>query len=263
MNPDPDRLLKRVWLINGFLVLALLAAAACGALYAVASGVFSQGEEGVEVRRGGADPAVARPRAVRFGAPGPIRGTSTTLSLIYHGEAEQFAEAPSLSGGGYAASRGGGEGALVNVVFVDSGKPEGRLLLDRPAYIRDIRYPSGDDRPGRDSLQTWISYGIALEDTDRDGSLDGDDAMAVYVSALDGTGFRRVSPPGVDVTFHGMRADRRSIVIVGLQEPGDGRHVPREQLRQRVFVYDVPTGRLTGLSALEGSAARAARIVGQ
>ncbi|MFL5541128.1 MAG: hypothetical protein ACJ8J0_19230 [Longimicrobiaceae bacterium] len=262
MNPDPDRLLRRVWLINGFLVLAFLAVAACGALFAVATGMFSRVEEGVEVRPG-ATPAAARPRAVRFGAPAPVRGTSTTLSLIYHGEAEQVAEVPSVSGYGYAASRGGGQGALVNVVFVDSGKPAGRLLLDRPAYIGEIRYPDAGDRFNRDSLQTWISYQVALADTDRDGSLDDDDAMAVYVSALDGTGFRRVSPEGVDVTFHGMRADRRSIVIIGLQEPGGGRHVPREQLRQRVFVYDVPTGRLTGFSALEGPAARAARIVGQ
>ncbi|MFL5387038.1 MAG: hypothetical protein ACJ8GN_31470 [Longimicrobiaceae bacterium] len=258
MNPDPDRLLKRVWLINGFLVLALLTVAACGALFALVSGAFSGDEPAVHVRPGG-DPGASRPRAVRFDPPAAIRGTSTQLALVYHGKADEVT-GPGLEGVGYASSSGG-EGALVNVVFIDSGKPEGRLLLDRPAYISSVHAPGGG-RFEADTLQTWISYELALDDTDGDGSLDRDDAMALYVSALDGTGLRRVSPEGIHVTGHGMRPDRRSIMLIGLQEPG-GRRVPREELRQRAFVYDVPTGRLTPLTALEAPAARAARIVGR
>src|SRR2546430_9828368 len=47
-----------------------------------------------------------------------------------------------------------------------------------------------------DSLQTWITYDIAFEDTDGDGGLDEDDAASLYVSDLHGGSFRRVLPEG-------------------------------------------------------------------
>jgi hypothetical protein len=257
---DSDRLLKRVWLINGFLVLVAAAAAVLGMSLALASELRDRGDPAVRVHEGGGEGG-ARPRAIRFDPPSRVRGSSTEVALIYHGQSDQVAMAP-VSGTSYASSRSG-QGVLVNVVFIDSGKPAGRLLLDRPAYLEEVRFPHATDRSAADSLQTWISYEIALADTNGDGTLDDDDEASLYVSALDGTGFRRVTPDGLDVIHHWMRPDRRSILVMGLQEPGDGRRVPREQLRQRAFVYDVPSGKLTAWSALEEPAARAARVVGR
>jgi len=45
-----------------------------------------------------------------------------------------------------------------------------------------------------DSLQAWITYEIAFEDTDGDGGLDENDAASLYVSDLHGGSFRRVLP---------------------------------------------------------------------
>lgn len=260
MRSDPDWLFKRVWLINGFLVLAGAGLAIALMLFVFAQSV-GDGESGVHIGSGsGSGDGPPRPRAVRYGEPERIRGTSTQLVLIDNGEGDEPMGAGLSGSSAYMSPRS----ALVNVVFIDSGKPAGRLLLDRPAFIESVRYPGAGYRSApADSLQPWISYEIALADTDGDGALDRDDAMSLYVSALDGTGFRRATPEGVDVSSHAMRPDRRSILVLALESPAGRRRVPDEQRRQRAYIYDVATGSLAPWTALEEPAARAARIVGR
>lgn len=253
---DPDRLLKRVWLVIGFLVLAGGALGVAGMLVALLTD-FGSRSDSVRAPVAGA-PAASRPRAIRYDEPLAVRGTRTEIVLIRNGTAEQ-SRAMSASYSEYGESGG----AIVNVVFVDSARPEGRLLLDRPAFIRSVGFAAaGAHNASADSLQPWITYEIALGDTNGDGALDRDDDRSLYVSALDGTGLRRVTPPGMDVLLQRMRPDRRSILVMALEPPA-GRRVPPEERRQRAYLYDVPTGRLTPWTALEAPAARAARIVGR
>ncbi|HKP73904.1 MAG TPA: hypothetical protein VJT67_00115 [Longimicrobiaceae bacterium] len=261
-NNDPDHLLKQVWLINGFLLLALGTLMLIAMMWAAGSTLLIGGREVVAVPAAGA-PKPASARAVRFEPPAAMRGTSTQLVVVYNGRADEAELESSLEYGSRGrGSYGSPSGPMVNVVFVDSGKPQGRLLLDRAAYIHSLRYPGAD--PGsRDSLQTWISYEISIADTNQDGELDSEDDASLWVSALDGTGFRRVTPDGLHVTQHWMRPDRRSIGIMTLEQPRSDRHASRDEMRQRAFVYDVPTGRLMPFAPLEQPLARAAEILGR
>ncbi|HEX8670874.1 MAG TPA: hypothetical protein VF710_03255 [Longimicrobium sp.] len=273
MEPGSDRLLKRVWLVNGFIVLALGVLSIGMLLFIFLSETFrSRSEPAVRVAAGTPDARPA-PRAIRYGAPAAVRGTPTRLVTVHHGEADQsFTEA--YADGGYLSSgRGGyhGSGPIVNVIFITPGAPQGRILLDHPAYIDDLHYPSLEqtDRylsPGTgsvvDSLQTWISYEIADRDTNRDGKLSAADQAGLFVSALDGTGLRRVLPDPFQLVSHEPTPDRRGLLVMAL-EPPQGKKVKQEEMRQRSFIFDVASGRLTPYAALDSAADRAARIVGR
>jgi hypothetical protein len=159
---------------------------------------------------------------------------------------------------------------MVNVIFLTPGAPQGRLLLDRPAIIHVLGFPTPPD-PARavimpdsksDSLQTWITYDITDRDTNGDGTLTSEDGAALYVSALDGSQLRRVVPEPYKVISHTPTQDGRGLLVLALEQPR-GKEVGKEEMRQRSFVYDVTSGRLAPYMALDSAADRAARIVGR
>ena len=272
---NSDRLLKKVWLVNGFLLLALGILALGTVVFYWVEELIPRSEPAVRVAAEAAAPRVA-PRAIRYGAPVAVRGTTTRLVTVHHGKADQPEEPEAY--GMYAADdygRGsyGQDGPLVNVIFLAPGAPQGRLLLDRPAFISGLRYPAAEEVgfrvvvPGgsteHDSLLTWISYEIADRDTNGDGKLSAEDQAGLHVSALDGTGLRRVLPEPFQLLSHAPAPDRRGIVILALEPPKGIKNPEAEQMRQRAFVYDLASGRLLPYPALEGAADRAARIVGR
>jgi hypothetical protein len=163
-----------------------------------------------------------------------------------------------------------GPGPVVNVIFLTPGAPQGRILLDHPAYIRSLQYPARErqdpylamSRSEVDSLQTWISYEIADRDTNGDGKLSEEDRAGLFVSALDGSGLRRVLPDAYRLVSHEPTPDRRGLLVMAL-EPPRGKEVKQEEMRQRSFIFDVASGRLVPYSALDSAADRAARIVGR
>jgi hypothetical protein len=275
MASDPDRLLKRVWLVNGFLLLALGCIALLGLGLAFASQLLRRDGNSVRAVRAVEPRSGVMPRAVRYDPPVPIRGTAVRLVGVRHGEADQPIVVPdiSISSTGTAASGGryrpGGH-SLVNIIFLEPGGRGGRLLLDRPAFIAHISYPVARTRndpymldPPGDTLQTWISYQIAFEDTNRDGILDHQDRAGLYVSALDGTNLRRAAPEGVWIQSHTVGEEGRSILVFALEPPGGKENVPPEQMRQRAFLYDVPTGTIRPYGVLDSLATRAGIIVGR
>lgn len=276
MEPGSDRLLKRVWLVNGFIVLALGMLSLGMVLFSFFwSTIRPPPEPSVRVETG--TPAAGSvPRAIRYGAPGAVRGTATQLVTVHHGEADQprgerYGDVDTWSSEPMGFYRGA-EGPLVNVIFLTPGAPQGRLLLDRPAFIGALQYPPARGRDGRiaspaggieaDSLQTWISYEIADRDTNRDGKLSAEDRAGLFVSALDGSGLRRVLPETYWVVSHAPTRDGRGLLVMAL-EPPKGKEVKQEEMRQRSFIYDVASGRLVPYAALDSAADRAARIVGR
>ena len=245
--------------MNGFLVLALAVFALLFLAWETVGGLWPRSGAAVpvaEVRGPGAPP-----RAIRYDAPRAIRGTTTRLVEIRHGKADQ----PRQEYGVYAAEVERPE-PLVNVIFLTPGEPQGRLLMERPALIHDIWFPPAENRErlgfDEDTLATWIAYRITDRDTNADGRLDSDDDVGLYVSALDGTGLRRILPKPLRMVSHTTTPDRRGILILAL-EPPRGRSVPMEQMRQRAFLFDVASGRLTPYTALDDAADRAARRVGR
>jgi len=240
-----DRVLRWVWLINGVLLLALLVFSAGFVVIGALSG------------RGGsapsptakADTAAAADSAgpIRYDVPLPVRGSGTRIVLIRRGTGYTYSSTASS-----AAS--GGEGAVVNVAFLDAAGA--RLLLDRPGFIRRVRFPGHDRAEATgDSTLRWIVFELAPADTNADGAVDDRDRRSLYVTDLGGRGLRRVLPEGYELREWAPQPDG-SLVATGLElAPAAGR------MRQRAFVLDA-AGAVRPYAALDSVAAEAGRIVG-
>ena len=250
MKISLDRTFRIVWLVVGGLLLVFLLVA--GVLVAAQwIGNAGAADDAVRVARE-ARPAREEPRAVRYGTPRPVRGTRTRIVLVGYGEAY---ESTATEFGIYGSGR---EASWVNVVFMDD--EAARLLLDRPAYIRDVSYPDSRNGVRTDTLQTWITYQMALEDGDGNGRLDRRDPVGLYVSDVEGRALRPVLRPPLRYVGHEVLDGERMLVYA--LDPA-GRETDERRMRQRAFVYDVASGRLAPHAALDSAAARAAQVVGR
>jgi len=249
---DQERVLKRVWLINGVLLVVLLGALAVWLTYSLVSDWLRR-EPRIATTRDDA-PRRGEARAIRYDAPKAIWKSTTRIVLIRYGEAFER-PSPELGSGYSYTDR---YTPYVNVIFLEPGDGPGRLLLDRPAFIRTVDFPRSKD----DSLQSWITYEIALEDTDRDGGLDEDDAVSLYVSDLHGGAFHRVLPEGWSVFEQQPLRDGRHILVLAVRSATSEGRRSREQAPERAFLYDVQTSRSEPYAMLDSLATRAGRIVG-
>ncbi len=249
---DQERLLKRVWLINGLLLVALFCVLAIWLVVELGSSWFHRHSAVITATHGAL--AERTSRAVRYDPPQSIWKSTTRIVLIGYGKAF---ERPALK---FASSDSYGEryALYVNAIFLEPGGGSGRLLLDRPALIRSVNFPRSKD----DSLQAWITYEIAFEDTDGDGGLDENDAASLYVSDLHGGSFRRVLPEGWSILAH-EPLDGRHIVVLALRSAEREDRRSLNEAAERAFFYDVQTGRAEPYAALDSLTARAARIVGR
>jgi hypothetical protein len=243
-----DRVLRWVWLINGVLLLALLVIAggfvAIGALSGLGGGspAASRPERADSARRTAAD------GPIRYDPPVPVRGTGTRVVLIRRGTGYTYSSTAS-------STSTGGEGAVVNVAFLEGGGA--RLLLDRPGFIRRVRFPGHDPAEAAgDSALRWIVYEMALRDSNADGTVDDRDRRSLYVTDLGGRGLRRVLPEGYELREWAGEPDG-SLVATGLELAP----APGGRMRQRAFVLD-PAGAVRPYAALDSVAAQAGRIVG-
>jgi hypothetical protein len=250
MTVDSDRRFRRLWLINGVLFLVVLVGAVGAIIYGIVTDRLSDSPEVRAEPRVGDDGQPPAGRAVRYSVPSRIQGSAVQLVEVQHGRAEEARVTMSGAGlyGGY------GEGPSVNIIFLDPGATAGRLLLDRPAFIDVVAYPRTKD----DSLRRFISYEIVFDDTNRDGTLDREDAAAVYVTDLEGRGLTRASPDGIDVSAQSLMPDG-NLMIVGTPVPPKGETADR--MPMRAFVFDVARRTTTPLAALDSLASRAGTIL--
>jgi Na+-transporting methylmalonyl-CoA/oxaloacetate decarboxylase gamma subunit len=242
MKPSLDRAFKLTWLGIGALVLLFLV---IGLVMVVSQATRNAGaaDEAERIVSEGR-PQAEEPVAVRYGMPDSIRGTATRIVRVHDGAAPGRRSSYTSSGYGDAES-------AVNVMFVDADGV--RLLLDRPAYIRELSYPDAGENA---AAVEWISYVIAFDDTDRSGSLDPRDGMALYVSDLDGRNLRAVLGPPLRYQTH--RAFGPGRILVHALE---GTAKDEERMRQRAFIYDVRLSRLSPYAAMDSAAERAGRIL--
>jgi len=243
MKLSLDRTFRIVWLVVGGLILLALLIGGVLALLQL-FGNAGAGDDAARI----ANEARTAPRkvpAVRYDLPQPIRGTSTRIVLVEDGGSSGYS--------GY----GRGRESFVNAVFVDAAGA--RLLLDRPAWIREVRFPRPGDAPA-DPAWTWISYVMALEDTDRNGILGPLDPMGLYVTDLDGRGLRPVLLPPLRYQRH-QPLDGGRMLVYALEPPAGEDRADEERMRQRAYVYDVAAARLSPYTALDSATARAAEIV--
>lgn len=246
-----DRSLKLVWFAIGVLLLLFLA----GAGVMILSEVIGNAGAGREASRVVAEPGAAGnppPAAVRYGLPRAIRGTDTRIVMVEHGTGYGGSSFDSYS----SRDRGGSQ---VNVMFVDADGV--RLLLDRPAHIRQVSYPGPAGGPqGADTVpREWISYVLALDDSNGDRRVDLRDAAGLFVTDLEGRDLRPVLRPPLRYRAHEALGPGR-ILVYALEGPR-GERVAEEWMRQRAFVYDVRTNQLSGYASMDSAADRAGRIL--
>jgi len=246
MKPSLDRAARLVWLLIGILLLLFLAGAGVMIL-AQWLGNRGAADEAERVASGGARPAAPpEPVTVRYRMPDSILGTATRIVAVDHGAAQ--GRRSSYGSSGYPDAE-----SAVNVMFVDADGV--RLLLDRPAFIRHVSYPGAGEN---DAPRAWISYEVALDDTDRSGEVDAGDALALYVTGLDGRNLRPVLGPPLRYRSHAAFGPSR-ILVYALEAPADVKDESR--MRQRAFLYDVASGRLSPYAAMDSAAERAGRIL--
>src|SRR5439155_228692 len=157
----------------------------------------------------------------------------------------------SAEGAGALATRGKGAGMdqerllkrvwLVNGVLLLAllGALGIWLLLNRPALIRSVSFPRSRD----DSLQSWITYEVAFDDTNGDGGLDEDDAVSLYVSDLHGAALHPVLPPEWSVLSEEPLGDGRHILVLAVQPSARTERRTLEQAPAHAVLHDVPTVR--------------------
>jgi hypothetical protein len=245
-----NRTLALLWLAIGVLLLLFLV----GVLGMIVTQAIRNAGAGSEAVRIATEdqPMRQEPRAIRYTPPLDVRGTQTRIVMVSYGADH---EASFMFEGGYASS--GPRTASVNVIFVDANGA--RLLLDRPAYIRDVSYPHRTEDDPLDPPRSWISYVVALDDTNGNGELEHRDAATLYVTDLDGRDFRPVIRPPLRYHHHGVLDPAR--ILVYALEPPAGQDVEEKRMRQRAFVYEVASGRLSPYAAVDSAAARAGQIL--
>ena len=257
-SPRLDHWLKRLWLVNGIALLVLIGAGLVG----IAASMWpSRNRSGAVAAMAPATNASAvDPRAVRINLPDAIYGSTSQIVFVHYGKnfaAKGAMNAKTMRYDG-SSSVNDEDGASVNVGFLTPGQP-GHLLLDKPAFINEVRYPSDKS----DSLLHWIEYEIATDDRNKDGHLDDDDQPELWVSDLDGSRLTRVLPPGYRFWRSDPQLDKRTLRIIAFVETVDGRKVEESQQPERTFVYDVPSRQLQPDTALDALVGAAARIVGR
>lgn len=256
MTSRLDRAVKTVWLVIGLLLLLGLAG---GAVFSAAS--FFGGGGGDEREAPASSSAAAggeRGRAetlpVRYGQPETVQGSPYRLVRVYGAPDEAGEDDGAAS---RASSRAAGVPDPANVLFLGPGDADGRMLLDHPARVEAVEPPL---REGGDPSRPWITYRIAMEDTDGDGRLGSGDRAALFASTLGGDSLRRVLPDRLRLVGHSPFGDGRRLVVLALEVPADTT-VPYERWRQRAFLYDVPGGVLRPYATLDSLAALSGAVL--
>ncbi|HSU16789.1 hypothetical protein [Longimicrobium sp.] len=240
-----ERILRWVWLINGLVLLALLVAGGIFLLIGALAGLGGGDTASAPATR--ADSSRAEAAApLRYDPPEAVRGSDARIVVIRRGTGYTYRNTSS--------SARGPEAPAVNVAFLDARGA--RLLLDRPAYIAHVRYPGQAAADARSDTLRWIVYEAALGDSNGDGRVDSRDRRSLYVSALDGRGFRRVLPDGYELRDWAGQADGSLVATAVQLQPGSA------PMPERAFVLDA-SGAVRPYAALDSVVAAAGGIAGK
>lgn len=251
-SPRMERISKIVWLVNGVILLGL----GLWALGYLAYDKFHEEREdtGASVapaagERGAAVDTVTR--RVRFGTPNTVKRSAYRFVMVR--PSQEYAP---VAGGYFSTSGREPMGPNVNVIFLPPGDGPGHLLLDRPASIARYTVP--------DTLQSWFTYAIALDDTDGNGRLDDGDVTALYVSDVDGQRLSRVLPPEWRSLEYTTNPDGHSLTVTAVRadQAGRGNRVAARG-EEHAFIYDIPTRTLKPYAAFDALAAQAAAALKQ
>ncbi len=240
-----DKWLKRVWLVNGFLVFIVACWWIWQSVWALFPPSYDNPPEGpiVGAKLENAmrdtlvlqDISMTMPRQVgrtdyRFvqikvkELTAPTSVVTLTYAELGLPDFPEYREYNSLEGG-----------SAVNLVFMKADGSGAHLLLKRKALITFADIPSKED-----TLQDVIVYRMVFRDTNGDGRLTDQDHSEFLVSTLNGEDLRQLSTPDFIVTRFKLLPGKNTLVLLARVRPG------KKQLNvadwpQELFSYNLNT----------------------
>ena len=190
----------------------------------------------------------------------PLR-TDSSQRMVYGGISSGWTSASWLGTGSYFVSGNfldSGDIYWNNVVFFDKKNQQSHLLLDWRAVICRYLIPHLDE-PGTPSKPPqYFLFAIADADTNKDGVINEQDALCLYVSDPSGYKITRVTPAGThfenvafdDTNDHALYVqitpdsnhdgkftenDAKVILLVDPLNPSEGTPVVSDQLKHQAF----------------------------
>jgi hypothetical protein len=129
----------------------------------------------------------------------------------------------------------------INLAFMSDDRSDMRLLTQRKACVAQADIP-----PPGDTLQKFILYRIVLDDTDGDGRLTNRDRSTLCISDLSGHNLKQVAPDSIIVrelvkSFRGGK-----LVFRGQIRPLNS-SIVEDDWPEQIYTYDVRTGTLAEL----------------
>jgi len=82
-------------------------------------------------------------------------------------------------------------GRMSNLYFDDMSTNKKRMLTDKNVYIYNVTYLRGI---AEKTNKHYLMYSVYDKDTNNDGRIDEKDIVSMYVSRLDGSNFRKLTP---------------------------------------------------------------------
>ncbi|HEY0770500.1 MAG TPA: hypothetical protein VGD31_09195, partial [Sphingobacteriaceae bacterium] len=150
---------------------------------------------------------------------------------------------------------------VVNIIFLNKALEPIRTLLDRKAFIHSMRYPGKSEYAYEveitDTVQRHITYEIAFDDSNKDGRIDSDDNLGLYLSNPDGSDFTTIT---ADVNVGMYKFVNRNQMLVKYSERSDE---DVDHKKEYFAVYDIEKRSLTKLSALQKSLDDIEKIITQ
>lgn len=219
-----DKWFKRIWLVNGVLVLLALFMAL---FFFIAESNKSRARKhrtqaGPQVVTVVEDSLVTQDISLSL----PVQIGTTDFAYVAIG-VKDLAQPQQMTIGMKSSQ-------AVNLLFCRLDGTLPRLLLDQKAFIVGIDIPSA-----RDTLQDFNLYRIVLEDTDGDQRLTSRDEHRLYISHLDGTGLMTVLPDGVHCTSYSLDSIARQLILV--TRANDQGAIRSEDQPEEILVYDLRT----------------------
>ncbi len=149
-------------------------------------------------------------------------------------------------------------GARINIIFFNEGRSEVRRLLPTNGYISDVSIGSEitSHYSSNDTFYDFNLYSIALSDDNGDGRVNESDNMPYYISNLDGTDLRQITPDSLKLDSYWISENDNEIyfdrVIEDTSKPliGNGRRNYFEKTRI-VYYYNLKTDKFKQFDELQ------------
>jgi hypothetical protein len=240
MKINSDVLMKRVWLINGFIFFLVFVILIFIMTFDYVSSLSKDSDEkGVIVgkEKEEADKQGLELQTIVFSSPDRI--LDSEIYIIKVGQIDY--EAPKKSTvriTQYSELAGYEDEMKVNVIFINSKTKTQRLLLNKKASINRMDIPNSDD-----SLRKYILYKISLHDSDGNGRINSDDKEECFISNLDGSNFKKIELHNNKVLEYNFSNDYKKIQFICSIIPQD--KTIKEEYWDRTFLeYDTETNKI-------------------